>query len=340
MNSSRNSIIRIFVAIVLAGIAVESALGQTPTPSPVAKWFKGNTHTHTLNSDGDSTPDDVGKWYRENGYSFLFVTDHEYITNVAPLNHVFGKVETFLVISGQEVTDSFDNKPLHINGLGLTRVVMPNRLSGSVATLQKNIDDVRAAGGVPQLNHPNFGWALTSAEIGQLKGVKLMEIFNGHPLVNNLGGGGSPSAEQIWDELLTAGMQIYGIADDDSHYFKRIGDKTAPTPGHGWVYVRATELTEKAILSSLDGGDFYASTGVELEEYIVEQTQITIKVKAARQSKYTVQFIGRGGRILKESFHPTAVYNIAGDNGYVRAKIIESNGKVAWTQPVFLKTSR
>ena len=23
------------------------------------KWYKGNTHTHTLNSDGDSTPDDV-----------------------------------------------------------------------------------------------------------------------------------------------------------------------------------------------------------------------------------------------------------------------------------------
>ncbi len=339
MNDPTKSLISI-LAISFAVFISANVLGQNPTTPAPTRWFKGNTHTHTLNSDGDSSPDDVVKWYRENGYNFLFITDHEYITNIAPLNQLFGKAGAFLVISGQEVTDSFDKKPLHINGLGLTKVVMPTRLSGSVATLQKNINGVRAAGGVPQLNHPNFGWALTAAEIKQLKGINLMEIFNGHPLVNNLGGGGSPSAEQIWDELLTAEMHIFGIADDDSHYFKRIGDKTAPTPGHGWVYVRATELSQKAILESLDRGDFYASTGIELEEYVADRTRITLKVKVTRQSKYRIQFIGHGGQILKESFDSIAVYNIVGNEGYVRAKIIESNGKLAWTQPVFINDSK
>jgi hypothetical protein len=36
-----------------------------------ARWYKGNTHTHTLNSDGDTTPDEVAKWYREHAYRFL-----------------------------------------------------------------------------------------------------------------------------------------------------------------------------------------------------------------------------------------------------------------------------
>ncbi len=300
-------------------------------------WYKGNTHTHTLNSDGDSTPDDVVKWYRQNGYNFLFITDHEYITNVVPLNELLGKKDAFLVISAQEVTDRFNGKPYHMNGLGLTKVVTPNRLPGAVETLQKNIDDVRAAGGVPQLNHPNFGWALMAADIKKLKNVRLMEIYNGHPLVNNLGGGGSPSVEQIWDEILSSGQIIYGIADDDSHYFKRIGDKAAPTPGHGWVYVRAAELTAAAILASLDRGDFYASTGVELEDYSADAFGISIKIKEQRGSKYTVQFIGSGGRVLKETFENPAVYKIVGNEGYVRAKIIESNGKLAWTQPVFIK---
>jgi hypothetical protein len=303
------------------------------TESSAAKWFKGNTHTHSLNSDGDSTPDDVVKWYRINGYNFVFITDHEYITNVTPLNDLFGKSDTFIVISGQEVTDSFDKKPLHINGLGITKVVMPNSLPGSVETLQKNIDDVRAAGGVPQLNHPNFGWALTAAEIKRLKGVELMEIYNGHPLVNNLGGGGSPSAERIWDEILTSGQTIYGIADDDSHYFRRIDDKTIATPGQAWVYVRANELTPAAILTALDNGDFYSSTGVELETYTATADTVTIKIKAQRNSKYTVQFIGSGGRVLREVFENPAVYKSAGNEGYVRARIIESNGKMAWTQP-------
>ena len=45
-----------------------------------ARWYKGNTHTHTLNSDGDSTPDDVVRWYREHGYQFLVLTDHNFLT--------------------------------------------------------------------------------------------------------------------------------------------------------------------------------------------------------------------------------------------------------------------
>src|SRR5262245_46662494 len=27
------------------------------------RWYKGNTHTHTTNSDGDSAPVDVVRWY-------------------------------------------------------------------------------------------------------------------------------------------------------------------------------------------------------------------------------------------------------------------------------------
>lgn len=310
-----------------------AALGQGPSPKP--NWYRGNTHTHTLNSDGDTAPDDVVRWYRENGYNFVFITDHEYITNVGPLNHILGKPGVFLVVSAQEVTDRFDKKPYHINGLGLEKVVMPNGLAGAVETLQKNIDDVRAGGGVPQINHPNFGWALTANDIRKLKNVRLMEIFNGHPLVNNMGGGGVPSTEQIWDDLLTGGMTIYGIADDDSHTFKRPGDRTVALPGQGWVYVRAAELTREAIMSALDRGDFYASTGVELEDLFADAAGITIKIKQARQSKYRVEFIGSGGKVLAESITNPATYKFKGGEGYVRAKIYESNGKLAWTQPVF-----
>lgn len=323
------------VLITLSFVVCVAALSQTAAPEK-QRWFKGNTHTHTLNSDGDSTPYDVVKWYREHGYNFVFITDHEYITNVAVFNDLFGKAGSFVVISGQEVTDRFDSKPLHINALGIDSVVMPNALAGSVTTLQKNIDDVRAKGGVPQLNHPNFGWALTAAEIKQLKNITLVEIFNGHPLVNNLGGGGSPSAEQIWDDVLSSGRVLYGIADDDSHYFKRPGDKTAPLPGQAWVYVRASELTPAAVLSALDRGDFYASTGVELEEHSADGSGIALKIKEQRGSKYRIEFIGRGGRVFAESAQSPATYRFKGNELYVRAKVYESNGKLAWTQPIFV----
>ena len=43
---------------------------------PDARWWTGNTHTHTWWSDGDTPPELVAKWYKEHDYQFLVLTDH------------------------------------------------------------------------------------------------------------------------------------------------------------------------------------------------------------------------------------------------------------------------
>jgi hypothetical protein len=43
---------------------------------PADSWWRGNTHTHTLWSDGDDFPEAVADWYKRNGYHFLAITDH------------------------------------------------------------------------------------------------------------------------------------------------------------------------------------------------------------------------------------------------------------------------
>ena len=75
-------------------------------------------------------------------------------------------------------------------------------------------------------------------DLAQVKGASLIEIHSGHPLVNMLGGGGVPGVEEMWDTLLTKGLVFYGVAVDDVHHLKRLGDQSAATPGHGWVMVR------------------------------------------------------------------------------------------------------
>lgn len=40
------------------------------------QWFKGNTHTHSLWSDGDDFPEMITEWYVKNGYHFLGMSDH------------------------------------------------------------------------------------------------------------------------------------------------------------------------------------------------------------------------------------------------------------------------
>jgi len=74
-------------------------------------WYRGNLHTHTTESDGDSSPADVVRWYREHGYDFLVISDHNRVTTVHD--------DKLLLIPGEEVTDRFAKKPLHVNAIGI-----------------------------------------------------------------------------------------------------------------------------------------------------------------------------------------------------------------------------
>jgi hypothetical protein len=292
-----------------------------------AAWFKGNTHTHTLESDGDSTPAEVVRWYADHGYHFLVITDHDRITRL--------ESEALLLIPGEEVTDRLSGKSLHTNGLGLQRVVKPQGGTTPVEVLQRDIDAIREAGGIAAINHPNFGWAFGAKELLQLEKATLLEIASGHPYVNMQG---PPTVESMWDELLTAGKRIYGIAVDDSHHLKRPWDTDVAPPGKAWIVVRAERLEEKAILGALANGEFYASTGVEIAEYSVDAAKMRVTVREKNLARYTIQFIGDGGRVLQSSMGTDARYTFTGQEQYVRAKVMDSNGKAAWLQPTFARS--
>jgi len=321
-----------------AAAAADGPAFEQAIPGSALRWFKGNTHTHTLNSDGDSTPDDVVRWYREHGYHFLVLTDHNFLTSVDGLNALHGANEKFLVIKGEEVTSAFQSKAVHVNGLDVASLVEPTRNAPSLlATIQGNVDGIRKVGGVPHINHPNFQWAMTPEDLRQVKDNRLFEIYNGHPTVHNAGGGGVLGLEEAWDQILSQGTLLYGIAVDDAHTFKQPGNPSVAGPGRGWVVIRAARLEARALLSALEQGDFYASNGVDLADIRTTLSSMTVAVRPQGDFKYRIQFIGKGGQVLRESIEPTATYTFIGTEGYVRAKVIDSGGRAAWVQPVFVK---
>jgi hypothetical protein len=327
----------------LSGWAPSPAGAQEPAAQrvePARRWYKGNTHTHTLNSDGDSTPDDVVRWYREHGYHFIVLTDHNFLTSVEALQALHGADDRFLVLRGEEVTDKFGDQSVHVNGLNLGERVPPQGGSSVLDVVQRNVDAVRKVGGIPHINHPNFRWAISTEELQLVRNNRLLEIFNGHPMVNNIGGGGVPGLEQVWDAILSSGALLYGIAVDDAHIFKDPGNPAVAGPGRGWVVVRATRLEPGALMDALERGDFYASTGVELSEVETTTDRIRVDVRQTSYSKYRIQFIGRKGQVLQESLEPSATYTFRGDEGYVRARVLESNGHMAWIQPVVVARLR
>jgi hypothetical protein len=352
------------ITLVLSLLSLSGVLFVTATaavPQLDLHWYRGNTHTHTVNSDGDTSPDAVVRWYKEHDYQFVFVTDHEYVTDPAPLNALFGASDRFLVLPGQEITQwSADpvHSSAHVNSLFTKEVIWPmgeRSCTGSgcgataaatvplAETFKANIAAVLAAGGIPQINHPNYRWSVRPKDLYDVPDGCLLEIWNGQGHINNLGGTDDkgdtrPSAEGYWDILLSRGKVIWGVGSDDSHQYGPTAGPLGAAPGQAWIVVRAIELSSAAIESAIRKGNFYASTGVTLRDVTANDKELTLVIgdQDSGAVRYITRFIGQNGKILAELPGTKPAYQFKSGETYVRAAVVDSNGRRAWTQPVFL----
>lgn len=273
--------------------------------------------------------------------------------------------------------------PVHLNHTNPTVLIAPVAADNALKIMQKSVDAVveqRARTGQPMmihLNHPNYAWGVTAEELMRVQGEKFFEVYSGHPRVHNGGDHAHLGTDEMWDVILTrrlAELQLgvmYGIGSDDAHdYDQFILGKS--NPFRGWVMVRATHLTPESVIRSMEAGDFYASSGVTLTEVTRGGQTLALEIEAEAGVSYTTQFIGtrRGydpasqligsgpdsktlphrryskdvGAVLSEVKGSSASYTLAGDEIYVRAKIISSKEKpnasvageveCAWTQPL------
>lgn len=289
----------------------------------------------------------------------------------------------FLVIESEEMTDGFDARPIHVNATNVDEWIAPQGGTSVRDVIQRNVDAVLAQRErtgrpmFPHLNHPNFGWAVTPEDLAAVDGERFFEVYNGHPLVHNEGDATRPGTDRIWDVVLTARLErgadvLYGLAVDDAHHYGVFGPDRA-NPGRGWVMVRAAQLTPEAVVAAMERGDFYATTGVVLDEVRRAGDRLALRIRPEEGVTYRTLFIGtrRGyrphtdetvpvdgtdrthtvrrysddvGAVLAEVEGLAPSYTLRGDELYVRAKVVSSKPKVnayragefetAWTQPL------
>ena len=68
--------------LVAALIAWQVAEAETLKETKKLRWYKGQTHMHTLWSDGDAAPEFAMKQYKEFGFDFVVMTDHNVIPDI------------------------------------------------------------------------------------------------------------------------------------------------------------------------------------------------------------------------------------------------------------------
>lgn len=373
-----------------------------PACASTPHWYKGNLHTHSLWSDGDDFPESVVAWYADRDYDFVALSDHNTIadnekwvridaarrpafdiydarfgaetrqradTLEARLRRydeyqaVFEQPGRFLVIRAEEITDRFENRPIHVNATNIRHFVAPQGGTSVTDVMQRNIDVVlhqRAETGqamIPHINHPNFGWTITPADLVPLEGEQFFEVYNGHPLVHNEGDDQRPGTEPMWDFVnarrLAAGRpMLFGLATDDAHNYHEMAVGKA-NPGRGWVRVRAEALTPEELIEAMEKGDFYASSGVELENVRFDGRRLLLDIDEEEGVTYETAFVGARrvgadsvavGHVFARLTGDEPSYRLTGDELFVRATVVsdrpmknpyrKGETEKAWVQPV------
>lgn len=374
-------------------------------PEMVVDWYKRNGYhflaltEHNVIAEGDKWADAdtnatrkgaVDKYVKRFGDKWAeFRTKDKKkqvrLKPIAEFRTLFDEPGQFLLVPAEEITHAYAKRPIHMNGINLRDPIKPIDGKDAIETIRVNIRQIKEQSGklfrpmVAFLNHPNFGWGVRAEEMLSAEELKFFEVFNGHPGVRNYGDPQHASTERVWDITLALRLGkyklplVYGLATDDSHAYHEYGP-TKTNPGRGWVMVKAPYLTAEALVKGLDAGDFYASTGVVLDEVTRDGNELRIAVRTEPGVTYKTEFVAtmKGvdltatpkvftdkegketpvtsdyspevGKVVATADGPKATYTLTGNELYVRAKVTSSkphpnpyakgDTEVAWTQPV------
>lgn len=278
-------------------------------------WHRANLHAHGRAwiglTNGVQPSSEVEHRYHEMGYSVAGVSNYQSIERRAgdvPLyEHGFNVGKRHQLGIGAHDVDWFDFplwQSLHHQQYVIDRVARKAELVG--------------------LNHPNSRDAYGQQALRLLTGYQLIEVVNG-PF----------TAEDLWDEALSAGHPVWGMANDDAHDLEDPERRAV-----GWNMINADSASPGDILSALRSGRSYfvlrtgavdAAHITRLESVEVEHDTLRVRISGAPSD---IAFVGQGGVVRKRVKDAlSAEYTLAGGDTYVRT-VVTSPQTVLYLNPV------
>jgi len=299
-------------------------------------FLKGGLHTHTKRSDGPLEPGELIRLYYEHGYDFLALTDHrkynyenfapeipitiipgmEYDNMIECNRYGFKQYHTICIGPSKEEGNGYEQDQIFASGNAKNQ-----------EEYQPYLDEFHTNNNLTIYCHPE--WSCTSARyFDKLRGDFAMEIYNSGNVANY----DMDKDASYWDEILGSGKRIWGVATDDAH---RVSECCK-----GWVMVRARN-TVSDILAALRDGKFYASCGPEIYNFYVEDDMAVIDCSPVEKIRlHGYMHPGRvvrdeDGNLTHAEFQLTRNWPHGGYT-YARMSVVDKEGKMAWTNPIFL----
>lgn len=316
-----------------------------------AHFYKANLHCHSTVSDGKFTPEELKQAYMAQGYSIIAYTDHEILISHNDLSD-----EHFLALNGYEyeiiepMTEEknqnrlrkachlclialepdnlrhvcwhgliWGNAPQYLDQADFDRENPPYvpRYSGEGVT--EVMQTARNAGFFVTYNHP--AWSMEDmADIVNYYGMNALEIYNTNTAIR----GWEAYCPYIYDSMLRRGKRIGCVAADDCHRQEHFFG--------GWTVIAAEDLQYRNVTKALERGDYYASTGPEIQALWYEDGRIY--VKCAEESTIKANYGSRNAEMHHGKTETS--FPVRDSDIFVRITVTDKNGKSANTRAYFI----
>lgn len=275
-----------------------------PYESYNPKTLKANFHAHSVAhyglTNGSNTVEQVQTFYKEKGYDIASLSNYQKITvdrndvNYIPVyEHGYNiKKVHQLVINAQ-----------HVSYFDFAALQGKNHKQEVISRLQHPSSIVAIA-------HPKFMNGYPAKDLINLRGYRLMEVFTRYRATTSL-----------WDSVLTAGLPVWLLANDDTHDINRKGDA-----GRRWTRISSNGTCADSVVAALRRGCHYGVSNDQLSHDLNSLISLkvvgeTIRLKMAATAD-VIRFIGDGGTVCDEVFlTDSAQFKISEHLSYVRAEV-------------------
>jgi len=238
--------------------------------------YKGDTHTHTVSSDGSYTYGELLEKADKEGLDFLILSDHN---NFTQNQEITGR-EKLTVIPGTEWT----HYKGHANLIGSKQAIKDPFVVKDIADMHELLTEARENGAAVSVNHPfcaycGWEWDLNNTSFD------LIEIWNGGIMPDS-----NKQALEWWGKQLNLRRKIVATAGSDFHKVQGLRNLGQPVLG-----VWAFSNNSYDLLSSIKKGHTYLSYAIEAPSILLKaEDGIQGDTISSKKVSFTVENLKKG----------------------------------------------
>lgn len=317
---------------------------------PDKKQYKINLHAHTVISDGMLSASEIKSLYKSNGYSAVAFTDHdilirhneltdgefvalngyEYKINENGAKHAENRLKTFhinMIAKSPDIDYQVCFNPYNITTEAERYIPFAKYRGGfydydfSASGVNEVADIAHRNGFLVHYNHPV--WCMNDFVLNDIYGFDGVETINTNScVIKDL----PEDTDVIYERFLREERRPYPLACDDNHNQRGTADSLK-----SFNMVALDVLSYENIISALESGDTYASSGPIIKSLTAQDGNVYIVVENTVHISMRTE--GRRAKtVYDKSGVDRAVFHIREDDGYVRFVLTDKEGNHAYTR--------